>query len=98
MPPLGDCFLHCEIECVRECCGIDAIAIDSELMTGWAHQVGPEVVSEALLQLADLIAVVEDRSHKLSCLFLNHDTATDEGREELLAFLNAFRSGLRSGA
>lgn len=30
--PLSDCFLHSETICVRECCGIDAISDDPELV------------------------------------------------------------------
>jgi hypothetical protein len=95
LPPLADCFRHCEVECVRECCGIDAISTDAELIGGWSIQAGPEAVSQALGQLRLVIEAVEDRSHKVSSLFLNHNT-NEAGREQLLDFLTAFRTALQS--
>ena len=92
--PLRECFLHCEVECVRQCCGIDAISIDREAIGGWGRQAGPVNVAEALQQLAELTAVVEDRSHNVSSEFLNHYTCDEAARTQLLEFLAAFRLGL----
>jgi len=96
--PLQECFLHCEVVCVRECCGIDAISTEAETIAGWRTQVGLQTVSVALHQLDGLIATVEDRSHKVSSLFLNHYTCDEEARCKLLTFLRTFRSALESGA
>jgi len=92
--PLKECFLHCEVDCVRECCGIDAISTDAELIAAWGRQAGRTAVAEANRHLADLIAVVEDRAHNVSSLFLNHYTCHEAARVELLEFLAAFRTGL----
>jgi hypothetical protein len=94
--PLQECFLHCEVECVRECCGIDAISTDPELIAAWGRQVGPAAVAEAQRQLGELVAVVEDRSRNVSSLFLNHYTSDEAARQQLLDFLAAFRAGLAS--
>jgi hypothetical protein len=94
--PLQECFLHCEVDCVRECCGIDAISTDSELIAAWGRQAGPAAAAEAQQQLADVIAVVEDRTHNVSSLFLNHYTCHEPARIQLLEFLAAFRTGLAS--
>jgi hypothetical protein len=96
LPPLADCFLHCETECVRECCGIDAISTDPGLIVEWSHNVGPETSGQALGQLRQLVAAVEDRSHKVRSQFLNHFTVDDEAREQLLSFLEAFRSAIQA--
>jgi hypothetical protein len=92
--PLQDCFLHCEVECVRECCGIDAISTDSALIAEWARTAGAASAAEAHQQLGELIAVVADRSHKVSSAFLNHYTSDEEARKQLLDFLDKFRSAL----
>ncbi|MFL5327849.1 MAG: DUF6331 family protein [Gemmataceae bacterium] len=94
--PLQECFLHCEVECARECCGIDAISSDPGLIAAWARQAGPAAVADAQRQLADLISIVEDRTHKVSSLFLNHYTCHEAARIQLLDFLAAFRTGLAS--
>ena len=92
--PLKECFLHCEVECVRECCGIDAISTAPETIAAWRREAGPAAVAEAGRQLAELVAVVEDRKHKVSSLFLNHYTCHEAARRQLLEFLAAFRTGL----
>ena len=96
--PLRDCLLHCEVECVRECCGIDAISTDAEVIAAWRQQAGPAAVAEARGQLAELVAVVEDRTHNVSSLFLNHYTSDEAARRQLLEFLAAFRTGLAADA
>jgi len=96
--PLRDCFLHCEVKCVRECCGIDAISCDPELIAAWGMQVGLLAVLEAQIQLYDLITAVEDRSQKVNSEFLNHFTCDEAARQELLQFLFAFRTGLLNAA
>lgn len=92
--PLQECFLHCEVECVRECCGIDAITTDPEVIAAWRRVAGPAKVADALLQLAELVAVVEDRTHNTSSVFLNHYTCDESARQMLLEFLAIFRTGL----
>src|SRR5262249_16133795 len=96
LPPLADFFRQCEIECVRECCGIDAISTDADLIVGWARQAGPMAVGQALNQLGQFIAAVEDRSHRVSSIFLNHYTVDEVAREELLSFLGSFQTALQS--
>jgi hypothetical protein len=96
--PLRDCFLHCEVECVRECCGIDAISSDEQRIHAWARSVERSVVATAISQLDALIATVEDCSHNVSSSFLNHHTCHNGARTELLEFLGAFRQGLKSVA
>ncbi len=93
--PLADCFRHSEVECVLECCGIDAISTDPDLVATWVRQAGLETATIALEQLEEAIVVVEDRSHSVSSRFLNHYTADDAARAELLLFLMAFRTSLR---
>jgi hypothetical protein len=92
--PLRDCFERCEVICVRDCCGIDAISTDTELIADWGRQVGPETNALALRQLGELVWVVEDRSHKVSSSFLNHYTCDVAAGRQLLDFLHAFRSVL----
>jgi hypothetical protein len=94
--PLRECLLHCEIHCVRECCGIDAISTDRELIAAWCRHAGPAAVSETKWQLSELVRVVEDRSKKVSSPFLNHYTCDEAARRELLEFLAAFCAGLAS--
>src|SRR5947207_11285650 len=79
--PLKDCFLHCEVECVRECCGLDAFSTDLELIVGWCRTEGSTVARQALAQLTELQAVAEDRSRKMLCSFLNHFTVDEAARE-----------------
>jgi hypothetical protein len=93
--PLSGCFRYCEVDCVRECCGIDSISTDAELIANWAEQAGPAAVDQALGQLNQLIRVVEDRSYKVRSMFLNHYTADEAAREELVTFLQAFQSALQ---
>jgi hypothetical protein len=64
------------------------------LIDAWCQQVGPDAVLEARLQLAELIEVVEDRTHLVTSTFLNHRTPNDAARRELLEFLTAFDAGL----
>ena len=94
--PLRECFLHCEVDCVRECSGIDAISTQSELIVAWGRKVGPAAAAEARRQLDDFVAVAEDRSHNVVSLFLNHYTVDEPARQKLLDFLAAFRVGLKS--
>ncbi|MFI6261323.1 DUF6331 family protein [Micromonospora sp. NPDC051006] len=96
-PPLSKCIIFCEVECVRECCGIDAVSTDPALIEAWCRQVGSAAVVEARLQLAELIEVVGDRSHRLTSTFLNHRTHDDAARRQLLDFLAAFDAGLAAG-
>lgn len=94
--PLRECFLHCEVDCVRECCGIDAITTDVKVIAAWRREAGAAAVLEARRQLAELMAMVEDRTHNVSSLFLNHYTCDEGARWQLLDFLAAFRAGLNS--
>ena len=95
--PLSRCIIFCEVECVRGCCGIDAVSTDPALIEAWCRRVGSVAVVEARLQLAELIEVVEDRSHRVTSTFLNHRTHDDAGRRQLLDFLAAFDAGLAAG-
>ncbi|XVU29182.1 DUF6331 family protein [Actinoplanes sp. CA-054009] len=95
--PLRECFSACEVECVRACCGIDAVSTDRALIEAWCRAVGPVPVAEARRQLTDLIEVVEDRSNRVTSRFLNHRTIDEEARLELLNFLAAFEVGLAAG-
>ncbi|MFG3298766.1 DUF6331 family protein [Micromonospora chersina] len=79
------------------CCGIDAVSTDPALIEAWCRRVGSVAVVEARLQLAELIEVVEDRSHRVTSTFLNHRTHDDAGRRQLLDFLAAFDAGLAAG-
>src|SRR5262245_4176634 len=63
--PLLDCFLSCETNCVRDCCGIDAFTTDAGAIGEWAVNAGNESATKALGQLVELIAAVEDHSHKV---------------------------------
>lgn len=92
--PLRECFLHSETVCVRECCGIDSISTDPKVIAAWRREAGPLVVTEAQRQLNELISVIEDRTHRVSSLFLNHYTCDEAARQSLLEFLAAFRTGL----
>jgi hypothetical protein len=94
--PLRDCFLHCEVICVRECCGIDAISEDPELVVAWSRQVGHQSVLKALNQVEVLIAQVQDLSRKVILRFLNAAADGEVTRERLLSFLQAFEAALRS--
>jgi|GEM_PF-2842300 len=94
--PLQECFLHSEVDCVRGCCGIDAISTDPKLIAAWGREAGAAAVAEARRQLAELVAVVDDRSHNVSSMFLNHYTCHEAARRQLLDFLEAFRDGLAS--
>ncbi|MGC1209963.1 MAG: DUF6331 family protein [Micromonospora sp.] len=95
--PLSKGVIFCEVECVRACCGIDAISTDPALIEAWCRQVGSVAVVEARLQLAELIEVVEDSSHRVTSTFLNHRTHDDAARRQLLDFLAAFDAGLAAG-
>ncbi len=94
--PLRECFLHCEVICVRDCCGIDAISEDPELVAAWGRQVGHQAVLKALSQAEELIAQVQDRSQKITLPFLNAYADGEVTREFLLSFLLAFEAALRS--
>ena len=96
LSPLSDCFQHSETICVRECCGIDAISDDPELVAQWGRTVGYHVIQRALSQVQLLIAQVEDRSQKLSIPLLNACATGDITRAKLLSFLQAFEGALRS--
>jgi hypothetical protein len=92
--PLRGCFLHCEVICVRDCCGIDAISQEHELVAEWGREAGPQAVSQAITQLEQLMAQVQDRSHDFVSMFLNACTVGEIGRAELLSFLQAFKVAL----
>lgn len=92
--PLRDCFLHCELICVRECCGIDAISQEPKLVADWGRDAGSQAVNQAITQLEQLIAQVQDRSRDFVSIFLNACTVGDVGRTELLSFLQAFQAAL----
>jgi hypothetical protein len=92
--PLRDCFLHCETECVRECCGINAITTELETVAAWRSKAGPLAAAQARRQLAELVDVVQDHTHNVSSLFLNHYTVNEAARQQLLTFLAAFQTGL----
>lgn len=94
--PLLDCFLQCEVNCVRECCGISAFSTDPGTIAEWGRDAGPTRCRDALRQLCELIAVVEDRSNKVMSDYLNHYTWDEKARTELLDFLTAYRAGLES--
>jgi hypothetical protein len=95
--PLAECISYCEVVCVRGCCGIDAVSTDPTLVEAWCRQVGSVKVVEARLQLAELIEVVEDRSHRVTSTFLNHRTPNAYARRRLLDFLAALEAGLAAG-
>ncbi|MFC0029908.1 DUF6331 family protein [Micromonospora chaiyaphumensis] len=95
--PLSECITFCEVVCVRECCGIDAVSTDPAVVEAWCRQVGSTAVVEARLQLAELIEVVKDRSHRVTSTFLNHRTPDDAARRQLLDFLAALEAGLAAG-
>jgi hypothetical protein len=95
--PLSACITSCEIHCVLDCCGIDAVSADPAVVQAWCHQAGPVAVAEARRQLADLTAVVEDLSHRVESTFLNHRTHDYAARLELLDFLAALDAGLAAG-
>ncbi|MET8040389.1 DUF6331 family protein [Micromonospora sp. NPDC005215] len=92
--PLRKCIIFCEVECVRACCGIDAVSTDPALIEAWCRRVGSAAVVNAWLQLAELIEVVEDRSHRVTSTFLNHRAHDDAARRQMLDFLAAFEAGL----
>jgi hypothetical protein len=92
--PLSECIDFCEVECVRACCGIDAVSTDPAVIEAWCHQVRWTAVVEARLQIAELVEVVEDRSHCVASTFLNHRTHDDAARRQLLDFLAAIDAGL----
>ncbi len=98
LSPLKECFLHCEVHCVRECCGIDAISTDPDLIAFWTRKVGVAAAAEALRQIDNIITVFEDHSQHLLSPFLNHYTYHEAARLKLLEFLTTFRAGLASGA
>ncbi|MEU4664186.1 DUF6331 family protein [Micromonospora chalcea] len=95
--PLRKCVIFCEVECVRLCCGIDAVSTDPALIEDWCRQMGSAAVIEARRQLAELIEVVEDRSQCVTSDFLNHRTHDEAARRELLDFLTALDAGLTAG-
>ncbi|MEH1167884.1 DUF6331 family protein [Micromonospora sp. CPCC 205539] len=95
--PLSKSIIFCEVECVRGCCGIDAVSTDPALIEAWCRQVGFSAVVEARLQLAELIEVVKDPSHRVTSTFLNHRTHDHAARCQLLDFLAAFEAGLAAG-
>ncbi|MFG2067983.1 DUF6331 family protein [Micromonospora tulbaghiae] len=96
--PLRKCIIFCQVECVRGCCGIDAVSTDPALIQDWCRRVGSDAVIEARLQLAELIEVVEDRTRCVTSDFLNHRTHDEAARRELLDFLTALDAGLAAGS
>ncbi len=95
LKPLRDCFEHCETICVRDCCGLDSISEDPELVAAWGRQVGHRAVLEALGQVEELIAQVQNRSQKVVLPFLNTGADGEVTRGSLLSFLQAFEAALR---
>lgn len=92
--PLSDCFRHSETICVRECCGIDAFSDDPALVAEWGSEVGGQAVAQALEQVEQLIAQVQNRSHVVTSWFLNFRTVNETGRGEVLSLLQAFQAAL----
>jgi hypothetical protein len=95
--PLSECITFCEVECVIACCGIDAVSTDPVHIEEWCRLAGSIAVIEARLQLAELIAVVEDRSYHVTSALLNLSTFDYASRRQLLDFLGAFDAGLEAG-
>lgn len=95
LPPLSDCITHCEVHCVRECCGIDAISEDPNLIGEWVARAGLESACLALDQIEALRAVVKDPANLVVSDFLNHKTVNKAARRSLLDFLDAFGLALK---
>ena len=91
--PLRRCFLRFETECVRACCGIDAIDADVAGVAEWASTLAPQDLAAAAAQLEDLLALVADRSRVVTSTFLNHSTVDDGARSELLSLLTTINDG-----
>ena len=91
--PLRRCFLRFETECVRACCGIDAIDADVAGVAEWASTLAPQDLAAAAAQLEDLLTLVADRSRVVTSIFLNHSTVDDGARSELLSLLTTINDG-----
>ncbi|WP_454853889.1 DUF6331 family protein [Promicromonospora soli] len=91
--PLRRCFEQFETQCVRDCCGIDAIDADVAGVTEWAGTLAPQDLAVATAQLEDLLALAADRSRVVTSSFLNHVTVTDDARNELLRLLTTIKDG-----
>ncbi|MEW2442629.1 DUF6331 family protein [Micromonospora marina] len=95
--PLRECIIFCEVECVRPCCGIDAVSTDPALVEDWCRHARPGAVAGARRQLAELFEAVEDRCRRVTSDFLNHRTHDETARRELLDFLAALDAALAAG-
>jgi hypothetical protein len=91
--PLRRCFEQFETDCVRDCCGIDAIDADVAGVTEWAATLAPQDLAVAAAQVDDLLALAADRSRVVTLMFLNHATVTDDARSELLSLLTSIKNG-----
>lgn len=91
--PLQRCFEQFETDCVRACCGIDAIDADVAGVTEWAGTLTPQDLAVATAQLEDLLALAADRSRVVTSIFLNHATVTDDARSQLLSLLTIIKDG-----
>jgi hypothetical protein len=91
--PLRRCFERFETECVRACCGIDAIDADVAGVAEWASTLAPQDLAAAAAQLEDLFALVADRSRVVTSTFLNHSTVDDCARSEFLSLLTTINDG-----
>ena len=96
--PLLDCFLCCEIHCVRECCGINAFSTDIGTIAEWGRDAGAKIAAEALSQIYEIFEAVADRERIVLLRFLNHGTCDEQVRKELLDFLAAYEHGLQMAA
>jgi hypothetical protein len=94
--PLRDCLAHCEVHCVADCCGVGAFSSEAEDVRAWCVKAGPAAARRALQQLAAMIAVVNDRSRRVSVPYLNQCAFDDASRKELLDFLEAFAMTLHA--
>jgi len=94
---LADCFLHC-LMCEEQGSDIENISSEEQAVEKWMcskyvrdRPFAPRI---AMIQLQALIAIAEDKSHKLSSPFLNAHTQSEEGRDFLLSFLRKFETSL----
>lgn len=90
---LERCFEQFETDCVRACCGIDAIDADVAGVAEWASTLAPQDLAAAAAQLEDLLALVADRSRVVTSTFLNHSTVDDGARSEFLSLLTTINDG-----
>jgi hypothetical protein len=96
--PLAECFEHCEIHCVVDCCGLNAISSDRNVIHEWMRTVGPDTVKVALTQIDDLIAKIQISSRTISISALCHRTFDKQTTDELMAFLQSFKSAFEDAA